>query len=285
MNYWDNYKTLKLTVWVEQFEPNQINKDKIKDYLECIQQFIKNYDSTKYSEKHHIMPRCIDKDKKYLKEVVKISGADHFRAHMKLIECFNGQIKFKLSSALMFMSKSKRIQDLSPEEYEMGKSLFVTNMKEFLPDYHGTNNPFYGKKHTESAKERNRIAHLKENLSPDTLCKMSQHHRDVSGINNPMASKSSRLKVSAKMKGKPKSESHKKNLSLAFKGKRTKENNAFYGKKHTEQSIEKMRKAKLGSNNPNYGTIWITDGVHSKHMNPNEDIPPGWRRGRVRKQP
>lgn len=239
MNYWSNYETLKLTTWTDQFDPTQINKDKLKDYLECIQQFINNYDPSRYSEKHHIMPKCIDKNKKYLKEVIKINGADHFRAHMMLVECFNGHIKFGLSSALMFMSKSERIQGLSPKEYESGKSLFVTNMKEFLPDYSGKNNPFYGKKHSESTKELNRIAHLKENLSKETLYKMSQNHRDMSGINNPMSSEVSRLKVSAKMKGKPKTEEHRKHLSMAFKGKRTKENNSFYGKKHSKESLEK----------------------------------------------
>lgn len=37
----------------------------------------------------------------------------------------------------------------------------------------GENGSMYGKHHTEESKEKNRIAHLRENLSPDTIYKMS----------------------------------------------------------------------------------------------------------------
>lgn len=45
-----------------------------------------------------------------------------------------------------------------------------------------------------------------------------------------------------------------------------------------------MRNAHLGSNNPNYGKVWITDGVHNKHISPDEELPYGWWRGKVRKK-
>lgn len=60
-------------------------------------------------------------------------------------------------------------------------------------------------------------------------------------------------------------------------------NGTFFGRKHTEQTKQKMRDAKvgasLGKNNSQYGTRWITNGVDNrKHRG--DHIPDGWRYGR-----
>jgi len=43
------------------------------------------------------------------------------------------------------------------------------------------------------------------------------------------------------------------------------------GKKHSEETKQKMRKPKnVGSNNPSYGTCWITNGKENKKINKQE---------------
>lgn len=54
------------------------------------------------------------------------------------------------------------------------------------------------------------------------------------------------------------------------------------GKKHTEETKLKMRKPKnVGANNPNYGTMWITNGSQNKKIKKIDNIPEGWYKGRI----
>lgn len=69
----------------------------------------------------------------------------------------------------------------------------------------------------------------------------------------------------------------------------SKENNprgTFYGKKHTEETLERMRKPKnIGENNPSHGTMWIysVDLKKNKKINKCDKIPEGWVKGRKMK--
>ena len=57
----------------------------------------------------------------------------------------------------------------------------------------------------------------------------------------------------------------------------------WIGKKHTEETKTKMRKSKnKGSKNPQFGTMWITNGQENKKIKKDVDsIPEGWYKGRV----
>jgi len=58
----------------------------------------------------------------------------------------------------------------------------------------------------------------------------------------------------------------------------------FTGKKHTPETIQKMKEshkgAGKGSSNSQYGTCWITDEYSNKKIYKGETIPEGWRLGR-----
>ena len=58
----------------------------------------------------------------------------------------------------------------------------------------------------------------------------------------------------------------------------------FSGKKHTPETIEKMRQShkdkRKGVNNSQYGTCWITDGIQNRKVHKGDLIPEGWRLGR-----
>jgi group I intron endonuclease len=44
-------------------------------------------------------------------------------------------------------------------------------------------------------------------------------------------------------------------------------NGTFYGKKHSEETLQKMRKPKnIGPSNSQYGTMWITNGFENKKI-------------------
>jgi len=53
------------------------------------------------------------------------------------------------------------------------------------------------------------------------------------------------------------------------------------GKKHTEETKNKMRKTKnVGINNSQFGTCWITNEINNKKIYKGDSIPEGWRLGR-----
>jgi hypothetical protein len=62
---------------------------------------------------------------------------------------------------------------------------------------------------------------------------------------------------------------------------------SFKGKTHTEGTIIKMKESKkgqgTGKKNSQYGTCWITNGIENKKIHKDENIPDGWKLGRISK--
>jgi len=57
----------------------------------------------------------------------------------------------------------------------------------------------------------------------------------------------------------------------------------FLGKKHTEESLDKMRgprEKSSGEKNSQHGTMWITNGIENKKIKKIDNIPEGWYKGR-----
>ena len=61
-------------------------------------------------------------------------------------------------------------------------------------------------------------------------------------------------------------------------------NQAWLGKKHSEEAKQKIGKAnsekQTGNGNSQYGTCWITNGTENKKMKKTDDLPEGWSYGR-----
>lgn len=60
----------------------------------------------------------------------------------------------------------------------------------------------------------------------------------------------------------------------------------FKGKSHSEDtkrliSIKAKQRCADPTNNSQYGTMWITDGVHNQKIKITDSVPSGWKRGRV----
>ena len=59
------------------------------------------------------------------------------------------------------------------------------------------------------------------------------------------------------------------------------DNSHWLGRKHSEESKQKMRQSKnVGKNNSQHGTMWITNGIDNLKINSSDSIPDGWNRGR-----
>jgi len=73
--------------------------------------------------------------------------------------------------------------------------------------------------------------------------------------------------------------------SLAAKKRNAGSGNPFFGKKHSEETLAKLRKSKnKGKNNSQFGSIWITNGHVNKKIKKTDIIPPGWNKGRIIKK-
>lgn len=70
----------------------------------------------------------------------------------------------------------------------------------------------------------------------------------------------------------------------AHRSLRAKKRKTFLGRKHSEETLNKMRASYVGKHsgekNSQFDTIWITNGTDSRKIRSSESIPYGWQRGR-----
>jgi hypothetical protein len=167
--------------------------------------------------------------------------------------------------------------------YKHGKKIFNMEILEFLPD-------------RKSLKERE-IEIVNTDLLLEEKC-MNLKSGGYGGFNNEThqfkCSQAAGLKHSERLKtdeeyrkkrSKQISESNKKRIQ---KGelKSWKENYDWTGKKHTTETLQKMKESKkghgIGEQNSQYGTKWITNSEINSKIKKDEPLPEGWRYGYVR---
>lgn len=183
-----------------------------------------------YHEQHHIVPKCMggsnDKD-----NLIDLFAREHFEAH-RLLALENPENE-KLTYAWGCMAFVKRKDtdryEVTAEEYEEARVAI--------------SNSLTGRCLSEDTKRKLSISHSIENLSEETLKKMSESAkmRQI-GANNSFYGKHHTNEVKSK-------------LSKIFKNKYALENNPFYGKNHTEETRRKMSECHAdvsGQNNPMY---------------------------------
>lgn len=183
-----------------------------------------NCDNT-YHERHHIVPRCMgggnEKD-----NLIDLYAREHFIAHKLLAE--ENPDNDKLVYAWTCMAFTKNDIDyeceITPEEYEEARIALSIKMT-------GSGNHFYGQRHTEKAKEKNRQQHIGIKASDDAKALMSQAQKKR--MQDPGARAAC---------GKPHTEEWRQEQSKRMRG----ENHPLYGKHHTTETKEKISKAKTG---------------------------------------
>lgn len=103
---------------------------------------------------------------------------------------------------------------------------------------YGKDNPFFGKTHSKSSTDKNRLAHLKENLSEETLNK----RRDAQK-NRPPVSQNTKDKMSLHRKGKNYIEIFGEEKAKELTKKNSGKNHYLFGKTPPIEAIEKTKLA------------------------------------------
>ena len=184
-----------------------------------------------YYEAHHIVPKCMNGSND-ASNIVNLMAREHYIAHILLAKTYeNTQYKFQLLSA-------------------------VTKMQSASSSHNGNRNFKFNSRLYDAIKQDCLIARKEHenNRTPEQralICKhISENHADVSGKNNPMYGHSvTEFMTDEEIKR------WKHNLSLSNSG----EKNGFYGKKHSVESIQKIKDgqkrylAKHNGHGPTYG--------------------------------
>lgn len=209
-----------------------------KLYLKIIRNaMVRNPNKEIFYEKHHIFPRSIFGDNKY---VALLTLKEHYLVHKILYKYYIKKYGIhdiktvKMMHALYVMSNKHLPENrkTNSRTYAKLREQFCKRMSE---NFSGSNNPmfgiknigeknhFYGKRHTEETKEKIRIAKIGKKQSKETINKRS-------GINHPYYGK--------------KREAFSQNM----KGKYTGKDHWSYGKVFTEEQKDNLRRAMIGKN-------------------------------------
>lgn len=245
-------EVLKIETWIDEFGESQLNLDKLQKYLDFLRESVDCYDESRYSEWHHVVPRCIDKEAKYRDQVVKINGSSHLRAHLLLVDSFKcNSFRRSLGYAVRQMTRDPLSErKLTLEEFEESRKKFSEGVKgtkmseetrkrisKTLGDgrLKGKNHPFYGSHHSQETKKLISLAN--QNAWSEEKRKEFSERRK--GAGNPCYGKKLVRRVGV-------SEEARERMSLSGKGK-----------------------------------IWINNGEVSTKIPQGQEIPEGWTRGRL----
>lgn len=135
-----------------------------------------------YYEKHHIIPRSLggEDDEQNL---VALTAREHFVCHKLLVKITEGKNRAKMSYGLWQMAQINQNQQrikISSREYnrireslsEARAVLWDDDKKaERSKKYSGEGNPFYGKKHTEESKQKQREKMTGRPVAPEVLAR------------------------------------------------------------------------------------------------------------------
>ncbi len=187
---------------------------------------------------------------------------------------FSSESKLKLS-----ISTKKRFEDGEQRKHLRKMALLQFKIK---------GHPSLGKKHSEEVRLRNSLSHLgkepwnkgkkwdekviekirksKENISEETKDKIRQKSigRKVSEETRKKMSEKRRMRESPS-KGKKWTKEQRERLSEIRRKQR-----------HTDDTKKLLSKLNKGSNNPNYGKRYITNGTVNKLIMKDELLPEGW---------
>lgn len=183
----------------------------------------KNNPPTGYTEDHHIIPKSLGGNDAQ-DNIVSLTARQHFICHWLLTKMYIGENRAKMIYALRMMkAKSGRHQRydtrITARVYENLKNEYSIIVSSAVS---GEKNGMYGKKHTKETIEKIRQANI--------------------GRIQPEHEKQKQIAAITGRKREPFSEEWIANLCIANGGK----NNPMYGKKHSQESIEKIREKAQG---------------------------------------
>lgn len=162
----------------------------------------KKFKSVIHYDRHHIVPTSLGGSND-ISNKVWLTSKEHFICHTLLVKCTTGKDKMKMACAWHRMATSKRYTSKQYDVLRKQHSLLMS----------GKNNPFFGKTHSDSTKEKLRKAKIGKHYnvgayrSPEQRAKIS---KSLKGRKNPHVSKA--------LKGRKLSEETKLKIGKASKG-------------------------------------------------------------------
>lgn len=135
-----------------------------KDQNSTLKKRTKRNPSGTYLEEHHICPKAVDLFPEYNSfwqfpwNKILLTAKQHYIAHMLLWKVYGGsQAKAFFAMSMATSDTMDRYWRCTAKMYEQLRLDYsLVNSK----NASGEQNPFHGRKHTEEAKEKNRLAHL-----------------------------------------------------------------------------------------------------------------------------
>jgi hypothetical protein len=203
------------------------NGKKIMDYNKIYLQLIERAKTRKiegYTERHHIIPRCINGDDSE-ENLVTLTAREHFIAHLILCKIYPNHKG--LRSALWMMSN---VKGKNQERYLPNSRLYEMIRIEYSELIKGVNNPNYNKKHSEDAKD-----------------KMSKKAKERIGEKNGFYAKNHSLETREKIKNTLTGFKHSgetiKKMSENRKGKVSGRKGKINSEEHNRKASESLKKA------------------------------------------
>lgn len=168
------------------------------------------------TENHHILPKSLGGTDSP-DNLITLSIREHYIAHLILWKAFGG----KMSTAFHNMINFRRYKIyMTSRQYSELREDFINSMS-------GDKHPFYGKHHSADTKK----------LMSETRKGMPSHRKGKKLSKSHTNNIKTCLKGNAYREGKLHSEESKKKISEAITGNK----NPFYGKKHSPETIAKLR--------------------------------------------
>jgi len=168
-----------------------------------------------YTEKHHIIPRCLGGDNS-LENLARLTAREHFIAHWLLTKMTNGESQKKLAYACKRMMHSKNNNQI---RYKISSKIY------------------------ENLKKQLNITLKNRKFSDEWLSKL-KYSAQQRAANESDAAKDIRRKT---MTAANKARKGEKRLAITgeknhmFGVKLTGNNNHFFGKSHNEETLKKLR--------------------------------------------
>lgn len=224
----------------------------------------------KLHHRHHIIPTSLG-GKDIEENKIVLTFKEHYICHLLLIEMVEGIERSKMIYAFF------RFHD---EKYSSAKS-FELFMKNYSKNLKGENNFFYNKKHSKETKKK--IGDATKNRKNYYEIWIDKYGEDEAKIRNEiMINKRSKSLLGENNPnfGKKHSEETINKMKNKRKGKKP-----SLGMKHSEETKKMFSIQRTGNNNPNFGKkrAWINNTVENKCILRDElekYLKEGWVKGR-----
>jgi hypothetical protein len=218
------------------------NMSKYQNWYDQITQRGQNRETKTGHEKHHIVPKSLGGSNQK-SNLTYLTPREHFICHWLLVKIYaEGEPHWKMLNALRIMRAENKNQTryktkITSRVYEKLKVEYATLQSE---RHTGTNNPFYGKNHSEEVKKKISLANkgrkqpLEEKMkqkqamtgkkrpefSQDWRENLSKNHKSTQPDFDGSLSEETRKKIGDRIRGRKQTEEEKLARSLANMGKK-----------------------------------------------------------------